>query len=66
MKEGDGGGGTHAKNTLTLQFQECNCLEKNPSVCTYDGLVLLCLCLALSSEPVMIYSLQVEQRVCNS
>lgn len=49
------------KNTLTLHFQECNCLEKAPSVWTRDVLVLLCLCLAQSSKPVMIYSLQVEQ-----
>lgn len=68
MKEGDGGGGDAGKkNTLTLHFQERNCLEKKkqPSVWTHDVLVL-CLCLALSSKPVMIYSLQVEQRVCHS
>lgn len=66
MKEGDGGGGTLAKISLTLHLQECNCLEKNPNVWTHDVLVLLCLCLALSSKAVMIYSLQVEQRVCHS
>lgn len=60
-EKGRWGCGIHAKNTLTLTSERLIVQKKIPGFVINDVLVLICLCLALSSEPVMIYGLQVEQ-----